>query len=252
MSRKKYKLVISDFHIGSGRLDLDGGINRLESFILDSRFAGFLEYYSKRDFGRSEVELIINGDFLNTLQVDYREEYTTNISEEVALQKVAKIFDGHPELFQALADFAHTPNHSITYLYGNHDPAIMWPAVRDDIEERLDCEISWPGFRYRFDGVWVEHGNQYAPANRFNPNKLFVEYKKGDKVLNLPWGCIWVIDYLNVIKKERSYIDRVQPFGRYLALGVFLDPVLYLPRPGPTGGVLRPRAAGGQQVERHA
>jgi UDP-2,3-diacylglucosamine pyrophosphatase LpxH len=220
----KYKLVISDFHIGTGQLLPDGEVNPLEYFIIDARFISFLEHYSTGEFAAAEVELILNGDFLNTLQVDMREKTPTEISEADAVAKVRGIFAGHPELFAALARFAAAPSHNITYIAGNHDPAIHWPAVQAELSARLGAAIAFPGFNYKFDGIWVEHGNQYAPANRFNPNKLFVNVSNGAKVLNLPWGCIWVINYLNQAKKERTYIDRVQPFGRYLFLALFFDP----------------------------
>jgi len=220
----RYKLVVSDFHIGSGRLMEDGEVNPLEDFIFDNRFIDFLDYYSTGDFKKAEVELVLNGDFLNTLQVDYREEFPTDITEEVALSKTRRIFEGHPELFDALRDFAAVPRHSITYVVGNHDPAIHWPAVREDISSRLGTEVQFPGFSYKFDGVWVEHGHQYTAANRFDPAKLFVKMPDGKVVLNLPWGCIWVIDYLNKINRDRPYIDRVQPFGRYLFFAAIFEP----------------------------
>jgi UDP-2,3-diacylglucosamine pyrophosphatase LpxH len=220
----KYKLVISDFHIGTGQLLDDGEVNPLEYFIIDARFISFLDYYSTGEFTEAEVELILNGDFLNTLQVDPREETPTEISEAEAVAKVQAIFAGHPELFDALARFARAPRHSLMYIVGNHDPAVFWPAVQAEICARLGTEVRFPGFNCKFDGVWVEHGNQYAPANRFNPHKLFITVAGGTKVLNLPWGCIWVIDYLNQAKMERQYIDRVQPFGRWLFFALFFDP----------------------------
>lgn len=219
---KRYKLVVSDFHIGSGQLLEDGEVNPLEDFIFDSRFIGFLDYYSTDRFKRAEVELILNGDFLNTLQVDYREEFSRDISERVAVEKVRKIFRGHPELFDALIRFAATSNHRIAYIVGNHDPALHWPAARQEFDRRLDAEVYYPDFKYVFDGIWVEHGQQHSAANRFDPDRLFVGTGE-EKVLNLPWGCLWVIEYLNVIKQQRTYIDRVQPFGRYIFLALFFD-----------------------------
>jgi len=216
--------VVSDFHVGSGQLLEDGEVNPLENFIFDGRFISFLDHYSTDDFKRAEVELILNGDFFNTLQVDYQEEFPHEVTKEVALSKLHKIMEGHPELIDAMAKFAGTPHKKITYIYGNHDPAFMWPAVRDEFNRRMGVEVNYPGFNYTFDGIWVEHGMQYTAANRFDPARLFVKNQKGDVVLNLPWGCLWVVDYLNDIKKERPYIDRVQPFGRYLGLAMFFDP----------------------------
>jgi len=225
----RFKLVLSDFHIGAGRLLEDGEINPFEYFIFDARLIGFLDYYSSGEFRKAEVELILNGDFLNTLQVVVDDERPTEISEQKALKSTELIFKGHPELFDALKRFAAAPNHRITYLIGNHDPSLLFPAVQDDLKRRLGAELHFPGFSYSFDGIWVEHGQQYTPANRFDLGKLFVKTKSGEVVINLPWGSIWVIEYLNQIKKERVYIDRIQPFGRYLLLACLFDPFFALP-----------------------
>ncbi|HUT55870.1 MAG TPA: metallophosphoesterase [bacterium] len=225
----RYKLVISDFHIGTGQLMEDGEVNPLEAFIFDGRFISFLEYYMSDDFKRAEVELILNGDFLNTLQVQYGEETPTEVTEAEAVGKARAIFAGHAELFEALKKFAAAPHHRLTYIVGNHDPAILWPAVRQEFNNRLEAEVHYPGFSYSFDGIWVEHGQQYTAANRFDPGRLFIKDQRGDVILNLPWGSVWVIEYLNAIKKEKPWIDRVQPFSRYLLLGLFFNPVFALP-----------------------
>ncbi len=225
----KCKLVVSDFHVGSGMLKDDGEVNPLECFTADSRFIGFLDHYSTGDYKRADVELILNGDFLNTLQVDYQEKYPTEISKEVALEKTRRIWKGHPELFDAMRRFADAAGHRVTYIVGNHDPAIHWPEVRDEISRRLGAPVNYPGFHYAFDGVWVEHGHQYTAANRMDPAKIFVKNHDGEVLLNIPWGSIWVIEYLNEIKRQRPYIDRVQPFGRYMLLSVFLNPRFAVP-----------------------
>jgi UDP-2,3-diacylglucosamine pyrophosphatase LpxH len=220
----KIKLVVSDFHVGRGRLMPDGGINLLEEFIFDSRFMDFLDYYSHDEFRRAEVELILNGDFMNTIMVDFDEEYPRILTEAANVEKVRKILDGHAEMFDALSGFAQAPNHSVVYIAGNHDPAIHWPAVRRLLQDRLGSEILFPGFSYSFDGVWVEHGHQHVAANRFDQDHLIIRAKELEEpILNLPWGCFFVIDYLNPIKRKRSYVDRVQPFSRYLLSAYLLD-----------------------------
>jgi len=225
----RYKLVLSDFHIGTGLLAEDGSLNPLEYFIFDPRLIAFLDYYSSGIYKKAEVELILNGDFLNTLQVDFQETFPTEISEEVAVNKVRKIVAGHPDVFEAFRRFAATPHHSITYIVGNHDPGILWPGVQEELNKTLDIKINFAGFSYTFDGIWIEHGHQHHPSNRFDENNLFKENRKGEKVLNLPWGCLWVIEFLIPVKMERVYIDRIQPFRRYLFLGMIFDPLFGIP-----------------------
>ncbi len=226
---ERYKLVISDFHIGTGLLAEDGSLNPLEYFIFDPRLIAFFDYYSSGHYKHADVELILNGDFLNTLQVDFQERYPTEISEEVAINKLRKIVDGHPEVFDAMRRFAKTSHHRITYIVGNHDPGILWPGVREELGRILEAEINFAGFNYTFDGIWIEHGHQYHPSNRFDVDNLFTKNAVGEDILNLPWGCLWVIEFLNQAKKERVYVDRIQPFRRYLLLGVVFDPFFGIP-----------------------
>jgi len=220
---RKIKLVISDFHIGRGRWLEDGSLNPLEQFIYDEKFIQFLEYYSSGDFQKAEVELIINGDFLNTIQVDYDEILPDALTEAGSMEKVKKIISGHPEIFEALKRFARAPNHTITYIYGNHEPSLLWPSVRKYLEEVLAERIKFPGFSYSFDGIYLEHGQQYHTLNRFDPNQLILTRGLKEPVVNIPWGTYFVIKFLNRLKLKRPHIDRVQPFGRYLLAALFFD-----------------------------
>jgi metallophosphoesterase superfamily enzyme len=43
---KKIKLIISDLHLGKGRLLYDGGINSLEEFYFSDKLVEFFQYYS--------------------------------------------------------------------------------------------------------------------------------------------------------------------------------------------------------------
>ena len=226
---RRIKLVLSDFHIGKGRWLEDGSLNPLEQFFYDEKFIEFLDYYSRDEFRRCEVELILNGDFLNTIQVDYDEELPEAITERGSLEKVKLIVEGHPELFEALRRFAQAPHHSITYILGNHEPGLLWTGVRQWLEQALETRIRYPGFSYTFDGIYIEHGQQYHTVNRFDPNQLFLTRGLKEPIINLPWGSFFVIKYLNQLKKKRPHIDRIQPFGRYLLLSLIFDPWFAFP-----------------------
>ena len=39
------KIVVSDFHMGEGRILPDGSVNNLEDFISDQAFIDLMEYY---------------------------------------------------------------------------------------------------------------------------------------------------------------------------------------------------------------
>jgi hypothetical protein len=57
-NRRKFKLVVSDMHLGKGRYFRDGTQNILEDFIYDREFSEFLAYYRTGEFADAEVELI--------------------------------------------------------------------------------------------------------------------------------------------------------------------------------------------------
>jgi len=222
---KKIKLVVSDFHIARGRILEDGSTNYLEDFYYDAEFIEFLEYFSEDDYKKAEVELILNGDFLNTLQVDLREPNPTYLTEALSIGKIRAIIAGHKELFESLSNFARAPGHSITLIPGNHDPAFLWPAARDEFSRFLGVEINYPTPSYRFDGFHIEHGNQYSAINAFQPNNYFIYKNVSEPILNLPWGSLFIIEYLNRVKRARNVVDKVRPLRRYLRWALLNDPL---------------------------
>src|SRR4051812_23869982 len=118
---KKIKVVVSDFHLGKGHILPDGSLNIFEEFYYDEKFIEFLEYYSTGEYSGADVEVIINGDFLNLLQTDYKGHFTTVITESIDLYKIKTIVEGHRAVFDALRSFAGLPNKRLTYVVGNHD-----------------------------------------------------------------------------------------------------------------------------------
>ncbi len=190
-------------------------MNLLEDFTSDKQFIDFLHYYRTGAFKRCEVELILNGDFFNLLQVDYRDKFTEYLTESDSLHKMMSIVRGHPELFKAMAQFSQEPHHSVTFILGNHDPGLLWEGVREALQKELGGKVHFVMEAYYFDGVHVEHGNQYQADNRYDRKRYFLDKNLPEPIINLPWGSFFIIHYLNEIKKERPYIDKVYPFRLY-------------------------------------
>src|SRR5688500_4973543 len=116
---KRIKIVVSDLHLGKGRILPGGGNNSLEEFYYSEKLVEFLHNYSSGAFREYEVELVINGDFLNFLQVDYKGHFLNVLTEGVCLEILKSILDGHKNVFRAMSDFAAKPGNSITYIVGN-------------------------------------------------------------------------------------------------------------------------------------
>jgi UDP-2,3-diacylglucosamine pyrophosphatase LpxH len=213
---KKLKLVISDLHLGRGRTLEGGATNPLEEFYFGQKLVEFLNYYSSGQFADREIELIINGDFLNFLQVDYRGHFLTVITESVSLEKLKTIIDGHNEVFDALRNFAAAPNRSITYVVGNHDQCMLWPGTRAYLNDRLQTSVKYKNIVYFFDGVHIEHGHMHEAANRLDPKRFFLKKNLPEPILNLPFGSHFFVDFVLRLKHVHPHVDKVRPFKQMI------------------------------------
>jgi UDP-2,3-diacylglucosamine pyrophosphatase LpxH len=243
----KMKLVVSDFHLSSGRWLSDGRRNPLEDFHQDERFREFLEHYSSGAHENYDVELVINGDFFDPLAVlppgvslkGLRKlQYPLDVEESPAVDQIRRILDGHPITVRALHDFMKRGK-TVTIRWGNHDASLLWEGVQTLIRERLAPSrpelLRFQIEPYLFDRIRIDHGHQYEAINNFDPNRLFIERPTptGTKrILSLPFGSFFVLGFINRIKLERHFINQVQPFRTYLRWAMVFEPLFFV-----TGGV---------------
>ena len=158
-------LIVSDLHLSEGRDPEKKKFSRNEDFFFDEEFSRFLSYYS--DDARwqgKKWNLIINGDFLDFLQVTSTEtdqeslQYLHVTTREEALPrlgfdprhldygfrcgpagsvfKLLKIMNGHWQFFEALAEFIAAGN-VVTIGKGNHDVEFHYDEVRSAFREKL-------------------------------------------------------------------------------------------------------------------
>lgn len=218
--KKKLKLVVSDLHLGRGKTLERGLTNSLEEFYYGDKFVEFLHYYTSGEYKDCEVELIINGDFLNFLQVDYRGHYLTVLTESISLEVLKYIVAGHQRVFKSMAEFLQREGNSITYVVGNHDQAMLWPATRAFLNDVLGKPIRYKNIVYFFDGVHVEHGHMHEAANRLDPKKFFLKKNLAEPILNLPFGSHFFVDFVLKIKQKYPYVDKVRPFHHLIRWGL--------------------------------
>ena len=218
---KKIKVVVSDLHLGRGRVLANGGINALEEFYFGDKLVEFIHYYTSGVFREYEVELIINGDFLNFLQVDYRGHFLTVLTESVCLEILQSIVEGHRKVFKAMAEFAAKAGNSITYIVGNHDQAMLWPACRDYFNKATGTNIRYKNIVYYFDGIHIEHGHMHEAANRLDPRKFFLKKDLAEPILNLPFGSHFFVELVLKIKHRYPFVDKIRPFSKMLRWTLF-------------------------------
>ena len=211
---RKFKIVISDLHLGKGRLLKDGSLNLYEEFYYGDKLVEFIQFYSTGPYREDEVELIINGDFLNFLQVDYKGHFLNIVTESIAVEMLKSIISGHQNVFEALAEFASKPNKSITYIIGNHDQPMLWPACKVLMNSVIGQPVRFKNLVYSFDGVHIEHGHMQEAANRIDPKKFFLKRDLAEPVLNYPFGSHFFIEMVLKIKHRQPHIDKVRPFSK--------------------------------------
>jgi UDP-2,3-diacylglucosamine pyrophosphatase LpxH len=218
----KRKLIVSDFHIGDGKHAPSGHLNIGEDFHHDGAFVAFLRYYLAHYPQGGDVELIINGDFLNFLFVSYRGCHPLVITREISLEKLQKIIQAHPALFDCLALFAQTQGFRISYVLGNHDIDLIWPECQTLLNERLGAKIHYYPLQYVFDGIHVEHGNRFELMNYFDINQPVLT-EEGTQFLNLPFGSVFASLYVVPMKAVKPHVDKIKPFRLFLLLNFLVS-----------------------------
>jgi len=230
---RKIKLVISDCHLSAG-LHFESEKNPHEDFFFDEEMVAFFDFFSTGPNGDgTEVELIINGDYLDFLNVPYRGEFEEVITEQFALYKLECIMAGHPKVMDALKRFVSRPGKTITYNIGNHDADLFFPKVRERFIRGIDPDGKFPSDKVKINhetplidiegGVQIHHGNQFEAVHFFNYDKPLLSEGLAQPVLNIPWGSFYVLKIVNRFKWEREYVDKVRPIKAMFLWGILFD-----------------------------
>jgi UDP-2,3-diacylglucosamine pyrophosphatase LpxH len=221
---KKIKLLLSDLHLGRGRLLEDGRLNSFEEFYYTEKLVEFIQYYSAGAFRDYDVEIIINGDFLNFLQVDYKSHYLTTITESISVEILKSILEGHEPVFKAMGEFLSQPFRKITYVIGNHDQPMMFQGCRDYLDQFVGRPLQYKNIVYLVDGIHIEHGHMHEAVNRMDPRKLFIKQGLLEPILNLPLGSHFFIEFVLKVKEKYPHIDKIRPFDMMIKWALFNDP----------------------------
>lgn len=198
-------LIVSDLHLSEGRDPRKKKFSKNEDFFFDEEFARFLAYYQDtRLWIGAKWHLIINGDFLDFLQVTAVDgapagqspgpelhEFGLPCGEQETVSKLGIIANGHWLFFESLAGFVAAGN-VLTIVKGNHDVEFHYDGVRQafvaELEaafrRRLERDPAWgkekeigtidadtvrfsDWFYYEQGLLWVEHGNRYEGFDSF-------------------------------------------------------------------------------------
>jgi len=216
----KTVVVISDLHLGrADDFDIFAGPRKCERFI------GFMKTL---DDIESPVELVINGDFVDFLQL---KPWDVKVDRNTAATKIQQIVLAYKDtVFQALGEFLGAPDHFISVLMGNHDVELafpeVWKYVADAIVEKagegtgasgrlvsLALEHSRISYLVRVGGVHIhiEHGNIDDRFNGMNYTALFRDAERGTSDFGYPPGTKLVYDIMNRHKAGYRFVDLLKP-----------------------------------------
>ncbi|MCB9061777.1 MAG: metallophosphoesterase [Halobacteriovoraceae bacterium] len=228
---KKTIIVISDIHLGAGTY-VDGRRNHLEDFTSDQELVEFLAYFSEDEYADREVELIINGDFLDFLAVPFVEYFDDEFwSEKAALEKLKLIMNAHHEVFEALNNFISKKKKKVVYIIGNHDAEFVFEGLQthflnsfsEDAKKNITIRLSEDGEYIPVNGIIVKHGHEYEIAHQFHVKESIVQDEKGNQYFLPPWGSYYVTRVINKFKEERHFINAVRPIKKFLVDGLIHD-----------------------------
>lgn len=211
--------AISDLHLGAGAGD------DLEDFHADELLATWL-----RELSPSAPTLIINGDFIDFLQIApfdvSRMPRALLWDEETSLAKLEAAIAGHPVVFDALGELLGAGG-ELVITVGNHDLDLVW----DSVEARIAERVSGPADRFTVRigayvdrGLRVEHGYHFTPENSPRNPTDFVRTETIDgtegRFLERVWGSDFVLRFLNDIELKWRFIDNAKPTSRVLYAGL--------------------------------
>jgi len=237
-------VVLSDLHMGPGRTP-SGDWHPYEDFRWSSDLTDFLD--AVHADGRGAVNLVLNGDTLELLQgieSDCDVTVDAGCTEAQALARLERVVTAHGVELKALAAFARSGANRVVIVPGDHDAALLFPAVG----RRLLTALGAPSARVTVatQGHWVstdgrlvaEHGHQIGSnAHRFdNWPSPFVTHA-GARRLVRPWGEQVVQGLYNRFETRYPIVDNVAQSGAGLKHTLAADPAVDINDAAP--GLLR-------------
>jgi len=226
-------LIISDLHLGYRAKDLSFNEYKAEVSEMDDHFNKLIKYYTDL-YNDKKWELIINGDFIDFIQINYRIEvevsndyklslddirYGMNNKESHIVWKLNKIAKIHNRIFRDIAEFINAGN-SFVLLKGNHDVEFFWPKVKIELKNILASFIEFNSeedreafikrikvkdwIYHKKDLFYIEHGNQYDDYTSFNHFITPIDpinYKK----IEMPYSHVSMRYWINLTKDFETH-----------------------------------------------
>jgi len=162
-------VIVSDFHFGLGRDPVSGEWHALEDFRWGDALRSFLRAVDEA--GKGATDLVLNGDTFELWQSLVPDCRTANVragcTGEEALGRLERVLQAHAAEVADLGAFARAGTNRIVIVPGDHDAAILFPAVAERLLSAFSAPmrvtVSARGYWLSGDGaIYAEHGHQIA------------------------------------------------------------------------------------------
>ena len=208
--------VVGDLHMGAGR-DAAGAWRPAADFRWADELEGFLQALDAA--GAGAADLVLNGDTFELASAEcVRDDPALGCTEAEALAVLERVLAAHPRAIDALAAFARAGSNRVVLVPGDHDAALLFPAVR----ARAEAALGAPRARVAAAGAWTssdgqvhaEHGHQIGwRADRFADWPApFVE-RDGRRHLERPPGARLVAALLEEHEARYPVVDNFADAG---------------------------------------
>ena len=220
--------VVADLHMGLGR-DETGEWRVEEDFRWGAEFARFLQALDAE--GGGATDLVLNGD---TFELDRAsspdcaaDDPALGCTEAEARARLERVLSAHADTVDSLAAFASSGSNRVFLVPGEHDAALLFPAVAQRVERALGAPearvaVAVDGFWRSADGrIYVEHGHQIGwRADRFEAwPEPFVE-RAGQRRLTRPLLARTVDAFFDEHEARYPVIDNFADEGAGLSYGL--------------------------------
>ncbi len=250
-------LVVSDLHLGRGRVPGSGRYHALETFFFDEDFLDFCEVHIAEARRRQvPFKLVLNGDTFDLLRIEppaadkgaspRERRYGAPVTPERAAKMMASILAGHPVWVRGLARIL-AAGYEVIFLPGNHDVELQWEPVHQQIRDSLAAALAAEGadveqalrglhfkpwFHHEPGRVWIEHGSQYDPECSFRyplrGRQAEALWTAAELEHDLPLGNFFQRYLYNAFGAITFIVPSTRANGRYLRWLILSRPALLL------------------------
>ena len=279
------------YHLGLGRSDEAADhYRRPWKLIINGDIFDFLQVTSLPEEG-DELQAVTGKRTYADLTENER-LYGLGTTAPETIWKLNRIKAGHALFFRALGWFlAANPENELILIKGNHDVELFWPAVQRRMRELIaEAYAAWrqnaasqrpdhplwydnafpaeldlgdlasrvrfpPWFHHEPGLLYIEHGNQYDPANAFvDVLKPILpddeDRPEHEQRVALPSGSLFVRYLFNQVEDVHPFADNMKPMTSYLRWAFTKEPLSTLrllinnrrQLPGILGNLLEKRA----------